>query len=138
MSDGKIRIVLRNELSEIQKLRRELESFSQTCGLTPNTLFDLNLILEEIVANVISYAYNDARQHKIVVQADLKDGELTLEVEDDGKPFNPLQVPPPDLESPLERRTVGGLGLHLVRGFTNSVKYGREKEKNRLVLRKKL
>ncbi len=138
MSDEKIRIVLRNDLSELRKLRQELESFSQACGLSPNTLFELNLILEEIVANVISYAYGDDGQHEIVVQADLKDGELIIEVEDDGKPFNPLQVRSPDLESPLERRKVGGLGLHLVREFTNSAEYNREEEKNRLVLRKKI
>lgn len=138
MSNRKIRIVLRNDLSEFQKLRQELESFRQSCGLSEKTLFELNLILEEIVANVISYAFGDIRQHEILIQVNLTDGELTLEVEDDGKPFNPLQVPSPDMDGPLEGRKIGGLGLYLVRELTNSIHYRREDEKNRLVLRKKI
>lgn len=133
-----IRIVLCNNLSEIEKLRREVEIFGQTCGLSSKTLSELNLILEEVVANIISYAYGDTRRHEIVVQADLGDDELVLDVEDDGRPFNPLQVSPPDLESPLELRKVGGLGLHLVRELTNSIEYDRKEEKNHLVVRKRI
>lgn len=132
-----IRIVLSNDLSEIAKLHRELENFGQKCSLTPKTLFELNLILEEVLANVISYAYGDNQQHEIVVQADLRDGELVIDVEDDGRPFNPLQIPPPDLDRPLEQRNVGGLGLHLVRELTSSIEYTRREEKNHLVMRKK-
>jgi anti-sigma regulatory factor (Ser/Thr protein kinase) len=137
MDYEQIRIVLRNDLSEIAKLHRELESFGQKCRLSSKTLFELNLILEEVVANVISYAYGDNQRHEIVVRADLRDGELVIEVEDDGRPFNPLQSPPPDLERPLERRKVGGLGLHLVRELTSSIEYNRKEEKNCLVMKKK-
>jgi serine/threonine-protein kinase RsbW len=137
MGYEQIRIVLRNDLSEIAKLHRELESFGQKCRLSSKTLFELNLILEEVVANVISYAYGDNQRHEIVVRADLRDGELVIEVEDDGRPFNPLQSPPPDLERPLEGRKVGGLGLHLVRELTSSIEYNRKEEKNRLVMKKK-
>lgn len=137
MGYEKIRIVLSNDLSEIEKLRRELESFGKKCGLSSKTLFELNLILEEVVANVISYAYGDDQRHEIVVRADLRDGELVIEVEDDGRPFNPLQVPPPDLERSLEEMQVGGLGLHLVRELTSSLEYDRREERNRLVMRKK-
>jgi len=138
MGYEQIRIVLRNDLSEIPRLHWELENFGQKCSLSSKTLFELNLILEEVLANVISYAYGDNQRHEIVVRAELKDGELVMEVEDDGRPFNPLQIPPPDLESPLERRKVGGLGLHLVRELTNSIAYDRKGDKNRLVVRKKI
>lgn len=137
MGCDQIRIVLRNDLSEIEKLRRELESFGQRCGLSSKTLFELNLILEEVISNVISYAYRDDQRHEIVVRADLSNGELVMEVEDDGRPFNPTQIPPPDFERPLEGMKVGGLGLHLVRELTCSIEYDRREEKNRLVMRKK-
>lgn len=137
MGYKQIRIVLRNDLSEIAKLHQELESFGQKCSLSSKTLFELNLILEEVLANVISYAYGDNQLHEIVVRADLRDGELVIEVEDDGRPFNPLQIPPPDLDRPLEQRNVGGLGLHLVRELTSSIEYNRREEKNHLVMRKK-
>jgi len=138
MAHKNIRIVLRNNLSEIEKLHAELVDFGQTCGLSSRTLSELNLILEEVVANIISYAYGDASRHEIVVQADLADDELVLEVEDDGRAFNPLQIPPPDLKGPLEKRKVGGLGLHLVREFTSSITYDRKQGKNRLVVRKRI
>ena len=138
MGYEEIRIVLKNDLSEIAKLHQELENFGQKCGLSSKTLFELNLILEEVVANVISYAYADKQRHEIVVRADLRDAQLVIEVEDDGRPFNPLQNPPPDLEQPLEHRNVGGLGLHLVRELTTSVEYIRQGDKNRLVMRKRV
>lgn len=137
MGYEQIRFVLRNDLSEIAKLHRELENFGQKCSLSSKTLFELNLILEEVLANVISYAYGDNQLHEIVVCADLRDGELVIDVEDDGRPFNPLQIPPPDLARPLEQRNVGGLGLHLVRELTSSIEYTRREEKNHLVMRKK-
>lgn len=135
MAHEQIRMVLRNDLSEISKLHQELGNFGQKCCLSPRTLFELDLILEEVLANVIAYAYGDNQQHEIVVQADLSDGELVIEVEDDGRPFNPLQVPPPDLERPLAQRNVGGLGLHLVRELTSSIEYDRKDGKNRLVMK---
>jgi anti-sigma regulatory factor (Ser/Thr protein kinase) len=137
MGYERIRIVLRNDLSEIAKLQGELENFGEKCSLSSKTLFELNLILEEVLANVISYAYGDNQRHEIVVRADLTDGELVIEVEDDGRPFNPLQIPPPDLDRRLEQRSVGGLGLHLVRELTSSIEYTRREEKNHLVMRKK-
>ena len=135
MAHEQFRMVLRNDLSEIPKLHQELGNFGQKCSLSPRTLFELDLILEEVLANVIAYAYGDNQQHEIVVQADLSDGELVIQVEDDGRPFNPLQVPSPDLERPLAQRKVGGLGLHLVRELTSSIEYDRKDGKNRLVMR---
>lgn len=135
MAHEQIRMVLRNDLSEISKLHQELGNFGQKCCLSPRTLFELDLILEEVLANVIAYAYGDNQQHEIVVQANLSDGELVIEVEDDGRPFNPLQVPPPDLERPLAQRKVGGLGLHLVRELTSSIEYDRKDGRNRLVMK---
>lgn len=137
MGYEQIRIVLINDFSEIAKLHREVENFGEKCSLSSKTLFEVNLILEEVLANTISYAYGDHQRHEIVVRADLRDGELVIEVEDDGRPFNPLQSPPPDLEQPLEQRKVGGLGLHLIRELTSSIEYTRREEKNHLVMRKK-
>lgn len=135
MGHEQIRIVLRNDLSEIAKVERELESFGKKCSFSSKTLFELNLILEEVLANVIAYAYEDNQPHEIMVQADLRDDELVIEVEDDGRSFNPLQIPPPDLERPLAQRKIGGLGLHLVRELTSRVEYHRKDGKNRFVMR---
>ena len=63
---------------------------------------------------------------------------LEAEVEDDGRPFDPLGVPAPDLQAPLPERRVGGLGIHFVRRLMSEVRYARVDGRNRLVLRKRL
>lgn len=73
------------------------------------------------MSNVISYGYDDREEHKIIVCLLMQQGKLTVEVENDGRPFNPLDAPEPDIEKPLEERTLGGLGIHLVRNVMDLV-----------------
>ena len=136
--DQQFRIVLNNDIAEITRLGRELAAFGASCGLSAKCVLELNLILEEIAANVISYAYVDDRRHEILIQAALAQGTLVIEVEDDGRPFNPLVIPPPDFCLPLEKMPVGGRGLHLVKALTDSIVYERTGGKNRLVMRKSI
>ena len=63
-------------------------------------------------------------------------GEIVLEVRDDGKPFNPLDAPPPDLNKPPEERKEGGFGIFLARKFMDSVEYARDGGENVLTMRK--
>ena len=60
-------------------------------------------------------------EHSIGIGLDLKDDALTITVEDDGRPFDPLSVAPPDLDLNAESRDVGGLGLHIVRSIMDGV-----------------
>ena len=66
----------------------------------------------------------------------LEGDELTIRVEDDGRAFDPLQAPPPDLDLPLEERPVGGLGIHIVRSVMDAVEYQRRGGRNVLTMRK--
>jgi serine/threonine-protein kinase RsbW len=59
-------------------------------------------------------------------------------VEDDGQPFNPLEAPEVDTTKPLEERTIGGLGIHIVRKLMDGLEYQRHEGKNLLVLKKHL
>ena len=103
-------------------------------GLGAKVLHDLNLALEEILANIISYGYMDKRKHEIRVSLSVQPGQIRVDVEDDGQPFNPLEAPKVDTTKPLEERTVGGLGIHLVRKLMDGHEYRREKEKNLLTM----
>ena len=99
----------------------------------------MNLALEEIVANIISYGFEDEQDADIRVGLCLAQGELRAEVQDNGKAFNPLEMPPPDTEQPLEQRSVGGLGLHLVRTLDGrSGLHQRQDNRNILALKKKV
>ena len=64
-------------------------------------------------------------------------GEMRVDVEDDGQPFNPLEAPEADTTNPLEERTIGGLGVHLVRKLMDGLEYKRQGERNLLTIKKK-
>jgi serine/threonine-protein kinase RsbW len=100
-------------------------------------MHDLNLALEEILANIISYGYSDNREHEIRVNLSVEPGKVRVDVEDDGQPFNPLEAPEADTTKPLEERTIGGLGIHLVRKLMDGLEYKRQGEKNLLTIKKK-
>jgi anti-sigma regulatory factor (Ser/Thr protein kinase) len=75
---------------------------------------------------------------EIVVRLRRRRREVVAEVEDDGRPFDPLQAPPPDLSAPLAERRVGGLGLHFVRNLMDQVSYARVGTRNILKMLKNL
>lgn len=133
-----ITIKLKNNLRELERLSQMVNEFGEAHRLSPKVLYALNLSLDEILTNVIYYGYDDTNEHHIIIRISLKDEELTAEVEDDGKPFNPLEAAKPDLEKPLEERQVGGLGIHLVMNLMDTVEYKRQGNKNLLVMKKKI
>lgn len=131
-----ISFVLKNRLAELETLRACLEQFAETHELPPRAAFETNLALDELVTNIISYSYDDELEHEIRIDMALADGVLTLRVQDDGQPFNPLEAAPPDLDSPAEDRPIGGLGIHLVRKVMDEVRYQRDGGANVLTLTK--
>jgi serine/threonine-protein kinase RsbW len=134
-----ISLTLVNQLSEVSKISGFVEAFGVAEGLKPEAVFSLNLALDEVVTNVIRYAHDDdGREHPIVVRLALERDVLTAQVEDDGRAFNPLEAPAPDLSANLDERPIGGLGIFLVRSVMNSVDYRREDGRNVLIMRKKL
>lgn len=121
----------------MERLRQEVDAFSEASRLGPDLAFSLNLALEEIVTNIVFYGYDDKLTHEIRVDIFWKDGELTVQVEDDGRAFDPTMHPEPDLNVPVDQRRVGGLGIHLVRKFMDVMEYKRVGEKNILTLKKR-
>jgi len=134
---NKMLITLRNNLSEIERLASTVMQFGRENNFSDKVIFDLNLALEEVVNNIISYGYQDKNEHQINIHMELEGAELELRVEDDGIPFNPLEVPEPDINKPIEERQPGGLGLFFVRNLTDKLEYRRVKDKNIFIMRKK-
>ena len=97
-----------------------------------------NLAIEELVTNCIKYGYSESSEHLIDVAMRVADGQLIMHVTDDGRPFNPLEAPAPDLSLPLDERPIGGLGLHLLRTMSDSMTYERRGNLNCLTLVKAL
>ncbi len=131
-------LTLHNRLSELDRLAEELTAFGHAQRLPEPVSQALHLALDEIVTNIISYGYDDQADHQISLRLSLVGGEVTAEVEDDARPFNPLEAPPPDLTAPLEERSEGGLGIHLARTVMDRLEYRRQNGKNYLVMRKRV
>jgi anti-sigma regulatory factor (Ser/Thr protein kinase) len=134
---GHFEIKLSNKLSELGQFNQTLAEFGRQQGLAAKVMHDLNLALEEILTNIISYGYTDEQKHEIKVSLSAQPGAVRVEVEDDGRPFNPLEAPKPDTTGSLEERTIGGLGIHLVRNLMDGLEYKRKLKRNLLTMTKK-
>jgi anti-sigma regulatory factor (Ser/Thr protein kinase) len=93
----------------------------------------LELVVEELLANIWRYAYPEGASGTVMVTYSVpRPGEMDLEVGDEGVEFDPLTAAPPDLTLDLSRRPVGGLGIHLLKSFARSLQYRRQQGWNRL------
>lgn len=128
------RFLLHNHPDELPRLHEWLDDRCAALGLARDVSFAADLCLQEAVGNVIAYAFPDEAAHEISVGASLVGGRLILEVEDDGPPFDPLAVPPPEVAGRLEDVPIGGLGIHLIRRFASGMRYAREAGRNRLTM----
>ena len=131
-------IILANDISEINKLSQFIDEIGEEFSLTPDIVFNLNLVLEEAVANVINYAYPKEEHQSIYLSAKLQDGSIVFVLTDTGKEFDPTMAPEADITLSAEDRPIGGLGIFLIRQIMNQVKYERIEGKNVLTLEKKL
>ena len=131
-------IILANDISEISKLAQFVEEVGEEFSLTPDIIFNLNLVLEEAVVNVINYAYPKEDHQNIYLSAQLHDGSIVFVLTDTGKEFDPTAAPEADITLSAEDRPIGGLGIFLIRQIMNEVKYERIEGKNVLTMGKKL
>jgi serine/threonine-protein kinase RsbW len=127
---------LKSKLSELNTLCRHLEDCGNNMQLPQKCLFEINLGLDELFTNIISYGFEDDADHRIKFSLAKKRETLVVQVEDDGKPFNPLEAANPEVSQDLDSINIGGLGIHLVKKMMDAIDYQRVEGKNRLVLKK--
>ena len=131
-------IILANDISEITRLYEFIEEVGNDFSLSPDIVFNLNLVLEEAVVNIINYAYPKEEHQFIYLSARMNDGSIVLVLTDTGKEFDPTMVPDADVTLSADDRQIGGLGIFLIRQIMNEVRYERIDGKNVLTLEKKL
>jgi anti-sigma regulatory factor (Ser/Thr protein kinase) len=134
-AESSIEMQVANDMSEIARVAALLESFAANHNLPNSVVVALNVSLDEILNNIISYAYEDTGHHDIVIRLELRSGVIEVVVEDDGKPFDPLAV---STLRPQFATTVGGVGLHFVRNLMDQLEYAHRNGVNQLRLVKKL
>lgn len=132
-------ITFNRDINELKKLNVLLYRMTRLFDLSDAFVDTLNLALEEVIVNVINYAYpNDNENHQFDLITKVLNHEITFELIDDGIPFDPTSRPEVDINAPLEERSVGGLGIHLVRQIMDSMEYKRLHERNVLILKKRI
>jgi len=131
-------IELVNQFSEIDRLNDAFNEYADRVEIDMATQLKINMVFDELINNIISYGFNDQREHKIRVRADRGTDELIIQIEDGGIPFNPFLRETPDVGASLEERDIGGLGIHLVKEVMDSVSYQRNHHLNRVMLVKNL
>ncbi len=131
-----LELEVRLDPEEPRRVAEQFERFGAEHGLPDRTIFGFQLALDEILTNVISYGFEEwAHDPVITVSFDLNDTRLEVVVQDNGRPFDPLQdADEPDLTLPASGRPVGGLGIHLTKAFVHTLSYERVDEYNRLNL----
>ena len=128
---------LLNNADEMARLDRAVEKFGQEQQWSEQMSYHIKLSLEEVVMNVISYAYEDEGVHEFEVRVKSDSNRVVIDVIDDGRPFDPLhEAAEPDVDAPLEARHIGGLGVFFVKTLMDDVEYRRENDRNRLTMTK--
>lgn len=133
-----VAITITNASSELGRVWALADQFTAANHLSSDVAADLHVALDEVLTNIIKYGYTDNQAHEISIQLSIEDGVLVAEIEDDGRPFDPLILPDPDVKAPLRKRRVGGVGIHFVRKLMNDVNYKRVADRNHLVLKRRL
>lgn len=133
---GEITITLKNQIGEIERVQAVVEDLARDWNIAERATFAIKLSLEEVLSNIINYAFQDQEEHEILVKIRAPDQSVVdVEVQDDGRPFDPLSAPPPVLDQPIEERPIGGLGIHLVQSLMDEVHYRHEGARNVLTMK---
>ena len=133
MSDQSLEISLANELREIAGAAARIDRFCAACDLQ-HVAYAVNLAIDEILTNTISYGYEDDERHQIEIIVRVEEQSLVVVIVDDSMPFDLALAPERDLETSLEDTPLGGLGLFLVHQMMDSVEYRREEGCNVVTL----
>jgi serine/threonine-protein kinase RsbW len=129
-------LLIKNQLSELEKVGQFIEEIGEELGLSMELQMNLNLVMEELVVNIISYAYPEGVEADIELLAKSDGKELTFVLSDQGREFDPTAMKDNDLNVNPAERDLGGMGIFIVKNIMNKVSYQRLEGKNLLTMTK--
>jgi anti-sigma regulatory factor (Ser/Thr protein kinase) len=132
-----IELTLRNNPADISVVRSALDRFGAEERIPGEVLIEMQVVLDEIVSNVIKYAWPEGGSHEFLVRLTIDDTTVGVEVVDDGQAYDPRDAPVPAPASSSRRRPPGGLGVHLIKQLVDFLEYERVDEHNRVSLTKR-
>jgi anti-sigma regulatory factor (Ser/Thr protein kinase) len=124
---------IKNRIDEIERLCDEVKEFCSANNIPEEKYHDIVLVLDEMVTNVIMYAYPDGGEHTFSLEIEITDENfVNIAIVDNGIAFDPLGKDDPNTSSDIEEREIGGLGIFLVKQLAECVEYSRVDEHNKL------
>jgi anti-sigma regulatory factor (Ser/Thr protein kinase) len=136
MKHPEVKLTVKNRIEDLLRVNSIFESFATQHDIGGRLRYHLLVSIEEILTNIIKYGFDEQGVHPIHITFRLVLENVEMEFEDRGREFNPLEVDEPNLETAIEDRQLGGLGIHLVKKMVDVAQYRREGDRNILLLRK--
>ena len=128
VAGGDLQLVLENTIDAVEGARVEVESHLAPLALGPRVINRLEVVLEELIANVVRHGFGDHPGHAILLTVGAGSDGVEISLEDDGRPFNPLELAEPAAFDTLENARIGGLGVVVVRKFATAISYEADPE----------
>jgi serine/threonine-protein kinase RsbW len=125
-------------LKNLEKLIDFTISAARSAGGDDEKISDVHLAVDEACTNIINYAYPKGEEGEIEITCSLSKTSFLVRIRDWGRPFDPTKTPPPDLELDLDHRPIGGLGIFLMKKFSDELRFRRENNSNCLEIVKYL
>ena len=126
------------ELKNLAVIRSFVQESAAVLDVAPAIISDLLLAVDEAATNVITHGYR-GQQGTIEIEVKREAVDVVVHVRDNAPPFDPTNVPSPDLTRPLEERSPGGLGIYLIRQYMDEVIYRLMPQGgNELILKKRI
>ena len=129
-------IRIKNQVGELERVNQFVEEIGEELGLDMELQMNLNLVIEEMVSNVIFYAYPEGTIADIELLAESDGKELTFVLSDQGREFDPTAKEDADPDVNPMDRDIGGMGIYIVKNIMNKVTYQRLEGKNLLTMKK--
>ena len=131
-------IRIKNQVKELEHVARFVEEIGEELGLDMEMQMNLNLVMEEMVSNVIFYAYPRETDATIELMAESDGKELTFVLSDQGRAFDPTLKEDADMNINPAERDLGGMGIFIVKNIMNQVTYHRLEGKKLLTMKKEI
>lgn len=130
----KVEAVLRNVPRAIDFVTLQ----AMDAGFGKQGLHEIQVAVDEACANIVHHAYGDTEHGDLELECRQDDRMFVIHVRDWGGGFTPEEINTPDVRAPLEERTLGGLGMFLIRQFMDKVHFSFDAEQgNELTMAKR-
>jgi serine phosphatase RsbU (regulator of sigma subunit)/anti-sigma regulatory factor (Ser/Thr protein kinase) len=133
-----INLQLKNKLTEIDRALQSFTDFCKRAHLTEDIQNSVSIVLDDLLNNIINYAFEDSEEREIEVSFSADKQRMIIDVVDDGVEFDPFIKDEPDIESDIDERGLGGLGIHMIKSIMDDYFYRRIKGRNHITLMQRM